>query len=1199
MEELPEPKVNVQQPMFGVFLEGVPFEFDWNATITKWDLDQSRPGGNDQIESVSYYVETDGDSKELYSESVNLDPDDLPENFSLTVNPAELAENLETGEVKDIEDFYVVLETRKQGEIEYPRGDETAVKANVSVINMPTWLWTTHAITEIPKDKMVTAIHESSGEVVPKDLIDKFIVKKENELYIDFTGELSEARDSPIALLNDVVPTADYTVMGGLRFRPYSPPNKASANYEFGYRMNLGGQSFPAGDKILQKTGLTSVGMPMMNLEGSLDGTAYGEIQEFGKTPPLPEYESDSEVSVGGGAFVSADERVIPFAPPVSGAVRFGFEESGNADLPRGSTDYTASVDGEGNITTSLDRLSFQTAKGIPVNVGVDALFKFKGEVDGKSPGLASSENPVLLAGGNNRVWENSGNLTLGFGISADAGWPGLLSVGQRIGIKGNMTEFRMAKPVFSKFKGRFTLDHKVSVLTIGGRKNWAEFLPFQIRYIEGSNSTLVLTEVQQGEFTVDRYWTQANGYDSIQDWSGEGTVVEKAHPHANPRIAVDEDGLVHLVAGHDRASLPVAEGLELRYFNGSADSLDTKGASFTGMNGTFTPAIAAGNGTQWAGLANFEEYNDIPADIVSSEIYYASRSGGEWSEPIRITENGYTESYVRIDSCGPNTAALLWNADETSLETVDDIGLRYAVVNTTGVIREPTTVESEGVRGSASIACHGESGEVTVAYPVSRTTNSPDPRTLTNPNAAVVTRYATSEGISDAKEVGTGTTTEVIETGKDTALVTYIDGTQGRVGYGKIDNGSLLNRGTVSQALASEISITEGSGKDKILAWTVGTGTRDDATVEYATYNGTGWDSPKAVAKGMEANRTSLSIALDEESETIYMVSMESASSTPILDGRTVNVSVDTVEPGDVQVPSDVEVSGVTPDDPVLEGEVLEINVTVENTGGQSAEPDFILEVEGNQSDKIENVTVPSNVQVLRTLSYTTDTDDPPSINVTGIETTEGTNATETATVLRKASFEVNITSTNSPVVEGENVTVNATITNIGDTKATQTVNLTDTNDVFDSRTVTLDGGNSTEFNLTWQTKDGDAGESNLTVSSDEDVASTNVTVEQDALFREELKIAGASSPPRNIPESQGGFDNEKFEDLDGDGDFTDTGATVRAFGKLLRDESLVTSGSLTDEQARALNWNPFSPETELRPSDMVTLFGKQLRAG
>jgi hypothetical protein len=99
-------------------------------------------------------------------------------------------------------------------------------------------------------------------------------------------------------------------------------------------------------------------------------------------------------------------------------------------------------------------------------------------------------------------------------------------------------------------------------------------------------------------------------------------------------------------------------------------------------------------------------------------------------------------------------------------------------------------------------------------------------------------------------------------------------------------------------------------------------------------------------------------------------------------------------------------------------------------------------------------------------------------------------------------------------------------------------------------------------------------------------------------SVFTEELKIAGSSSSPKNIPTNQGGFDNEKYEDLDGDGDPTDTGSTVIAFGKLLRDESLQSSG-FTDEQARALNWNPFSPETELRPSDMVTLFGKQLRAG
>jgi hypothetical protein len=46
--------------------------------------------------------------------------------------------------------------------------------------------------------------------------------------------------------------------------------------------------------------------------------------------------------------------------------------------------------------------------------------------------------------------------------------------------------------------------------------------------------------------------------------------------------------------------------------------------------------------------------------------------------------------------------------------------------------------------------------------------------------------------------------------------------------------------------------------------------------------------------------------------------------------------------------------------------------------------------------------------------------------------------------------------------------------------------------------------------------------------------------------------------------------------------------------FGELIRGNNL----GLTDAQARKLDWNPGSPETEVTVADMVTLFGEKIRA-
>jgi len=95
--------------------------------------------------------------------------------------------------------------------------------------------------------------------------------------------------------------------------------------------------------------------------------------------------------------------------------------------------------------------------------------------------------------------------------------------------------------------------------------------------------------------------------------------------------------------------------------------------------------------------------------------------------------------------------------------------------------------------------------------------------------------------------------------------------------------------------------------------------------------------------------------------------------------------------------------------------------------------------------------------------------------------------------------------------------------------------------------------------------------------------------TDEAAPLFRMPI-IDRFEGPPTNTGE----LDPTLYEDLDGDGDGTDVTQTVAVFGELIRGNDL----GLTNDQARALNWNQGSPETEVTPSDMVSLFGEQIRS-
>jgi len=114
------------------------------------------------------------------------------------------------------------------------------------------------------------------------------------------------------------------------------------------------------------------------------------------------------------------------------------------------------------------------------------------------------------------------------------------------------------------------------------------------------------------------------------------------------------------------------------------------------------------------------------------------------------------------------------------------------------------------------------------------------------------------------------------------------------------------------------------------------------------------------------------------------------------------------------------------------------------------------------------------------------------------------------------------------------------------------------------------------------------DSGTDGPEISQTQNITFTN------ELFKEPL-INRFDSPAQNIPaDDPQGLDDTLYEDLDGDGSGTDVDQTVAVFGELIRGNDL----GLTDEQARALNWNQGSPETEVTSADMVSLFGRQIRA-
>ena len=155
----------------------------------------------------------------------------------------------------------------------------------------------------------------------------------------------------------------------------------------------------------------------------------------------------------------------------------------------------------------------------------------------------------------------------------------------------------------------------------------------------------------------------------------------------------------------------------------------------------------------------------------------------------------------------------------------------------------------------------------------------------------------------------------------------------------------------------------------------------------------------------------------------------------------------------------------------------------------------------------------------------------------------TASVTANETTTVdlqldpLEPAAFDVEIARVDRRVDAGDPVTVDAAVENVGDERGTETVELLVGGEAVDSAEVALDPGENRTVSLRWQTLPTDAGETELTVASEDDTARATVDVrETDAVAyldrdgdgdAEETYTAGDLAFPRDVEGHLVVFDN------------------------------------------------------------------------
>jgi len=196
----------------------------------------------------------------------------------------------------------------------------------------------------------------------------------------------------------------------------------------------------------------------------------------------------------------------------------------------------------------------------------------------------------------------------------------------------------------------------------------------------------------------------------------------------------------------------------------------------------------------------------------------------------------------------------------------------------------------------------------------------------------------------------------------------------------------------------------------------------------------------------------------------------------------------------------------------PVADGDSLDVDVTVENTGDQQDTQTVTMDANGSQQDNT-TVTLNAGQQTTVTLSWSTSAGD------TGTFTTDVASDNDTAStsveVGSSPSFEVTSLSTNSAVTAGELLTVDATVENIGDKNGTQTVSL-DVDGEGNSTELFLENDTSETVTLAWNTTAGDAGDYTANVLTANTSANTGVSVDAQANF----DVSGVST---NAPVTEG----------------------------------------------------------------------------
>ena len=203
------------------------------------------------------------------------------------------------------------------------------------------------------------------------------------------------------------------------------------------------------------------------------------------------------------------------------------------------------------------------------------------------------------------------------------------------------------------------------------------------------------------------------------------------------------------------------------------------------------------------------------------------------------------------------------------------------------------------------------------------------------------------------------------------------------------------------------------------------------------------------------------------------------------------------------IQTPAtgDYIVDSISANDPTTAGDVLTVYADITYTGSNPA-PFELVTLQNFNGGVVDSKNISGDWTNLP-LEWDTSENLVTSGSISDDITVGTSDDIETEEVTINAAgdgdFQIQGLTANDPVTEGDTLDVTATVENVGSENGTQNVLLRDHGDnAVDIKSVSLDPGDSTTVTLSWNTVVGDSGQDDITVTTMDDTATEQVTIEE-----------------------------------------------------------------------------------------------------